>query len=191
MKSVLYFAGVMVVLAAILPAISHPGSLQQWRDQMRGGPVTAKAPQSRPAPIPIARAEAKPAKKPKRVKRGHAVIPLDRSGHFRAVAKLNGKSVEVLVDTGASSVAINHSLAKRLGIRLRKKDFIHTARTANGETRFAQATLKSVRIGKVEVRDVEAAVLQDSSLDGVLLGMSFLGQLKSFGVENGELVLVR
>ena len=188
MKSIIPLAGLVMVLALVLPGVL--GST------LSGGSATGKpAPiasetidRERPVERRVARAERT---ERKRVRRGRASIPMDARGHFTTEAKLNGKRVEVLVDTGATSVALNRSLAKRLGIRLKDEDFRHFANTANGRTPMAVATLRSVRIGGVEVRDVEAAVLGDASLDGVLLGMSFLGRLKSFGVERGELRLVR
>lgn len=188
MKSIVTLAGIVMVLALVLPGVLG-GALLPSGSVTGDERVTAPE-RARPVERRVARAErAKPEQK--RVRRGRATIPMDGRGHFTTEAKLNGKRVAVLVDTGASSVALNRSLAKRLGIRLKDEDFRYTANTANGRTAMALATLKSVKIGGVEVRDVEAAILQDASLDGVLLGMSFLGRLKSFGVERGELRLVR
>ena len=182
MKMVMQLAGLMVVLALAMPALS----LRDMTDTLR---PRADAPVEREAPRRVARAERTEPKR--RTPPGKATIEADGRGHFVVEARLNRKRVEVLVDTGASSVAINRSLAKRIGYRLKDKDFIHTARTANGETRMAVVTLDRVKIGRVEVRDVEAAVLDDSSLDTVLLGMSFLRRLKSFEVRDGTMRLVR
>lgn len=192
MKSIVQFTCLIALVALLIPGIIAGG-----RMALPGG--AAKEQASRPAAsaptasraernVKLARAERAAKSRPRP---GRAIIRADARGHFVTKAKLNGKSVDVLVDTGASTVALNRTLAKRLGIRLKDKDFKHTAKTANGRTSMAIATLKSVRIGGVTVRNVEAAVLSDASLDGVLLGMSFLGQLKSFSVRNGELKLVR
>ena len=152
---------------------------------------------ARPAPAPAASAAA-PAqvatateKRPARTSSSRTRIPADARGHYLTEAKLNGRRVEVLVDTGATKVAINRSTARRVGLRIRDNDFKYTVNTANGQARMAKGKLKSVRIGTVMVRDVEVAVLEDESLDGALLGMSFLNKLRRFSVERGALVLER
>lgn len=119
-----------------------------------------------------------------------ARIEPGRGGHFVAEARMNGRSVDVLVDTGATLVAINETTARRLGIYLTPADFKYRVRTANGVTEAAAATIKEIRIGQVMVRDVPASVSRDSALSTTLLGMSFLGKLRRFSVENGDLILV-
>lgn len=118
-------------------------------------------------------------------------LKMDSRGHFLTTAKMNGRNVEVLVDTGATSVAINKSTARRLGINLKKADFKYEVNTANGKTRAASTMIEKIQIGRVTVRNVSAAVLDDKALSSTLLGMSFLGQLKSFEVKNRELLLVQ
>ncbi len=120
---------------------------------------------------------------------GKARAKRDDRGHYTFKARLNGRSIPVLVDTGASSVAINEKIARRIGLRVGRDDFRHIANTANGQVKMAIATIKDVRIGGVRVRDVQAAILPDEALDGVLLGMSFLNQLDRFEFTDGELVL--
>lgn len=121
---------------------------------------------------------------------GKAVGYRDTSGHFSFNAMLNGTHVKVLVDTGASSVAINRTTARRIGIRVEDKDFRHFARTANGKARYAMARIDEVRIDGVTVRGVDALVLADQSLDGTLLGMSFLNRLEGYRFEGNKLTLV-
>ncbi len=116
---------------------------------------------------------------------------MDNRGHFITTAKMNGRSVEVLVDTGATSVAINKKTARKLGIMLKASDFKYIVNTANGSTKAASAIIKKIQIGNVTVKNVQAAVLDDKALSSTLLGMSFLGQLRSFEVKNKELVLVQ
>jgi aspartyl protease family protein len=120
---------------------------------------------------------------------GEERIDADRQGHFVSQFRMNGKPVQALVDTGASIVAISKSTARRLGISVSPSDFIYPVQTANGTTKVARAVIKSIEFGSIRVRDVEAAVIDDKSLGGTLLGMSFLNQLKSFKVEDGELIL--
>jgi len=120
-----------------------------------------------------------------------ARLKMDNRGHFVTNARMNGRNVEVLVDTGATSVAINKQTARRLGILLKASDFKYTVNTANGSTKAAAAIIDKIQIGNVTVKNVQAAVLDDKALNSTLLGMSFLGQLRSFEVKNQELLLVQ
>ncbi|MEZ5871483.1 MAG: TIGR02281 family clan AA aspartic protease [Nitratireductor sp.] len=118
-----------------------------------------------------------------------AAIERDKSGHYVAKVKMNGRSTEVLVDTGATLVAINESTARRLGIRLSAADFKYTVRTANGATKAAAAMIDEIQVGRVIVKNVEASVSRDDALNVVLLGMSFLNKLKKFEIEADKLIL--
>jgi aspartyl protease family protein len=120
-----------------------------------------------------------------------AEIDIGASGHFETTASLNGRPVHVLVDTGATYVALSERQARQLGILLAAGDFKHTARTANGENKVALATLDRVKIGSVEVRDVEVMVSKGDVLPVTLLGMSFLSKLKRFEVHADTLSLVQ
>jgi aspartyl protease family protein len=112
----------------------------------------------------------------------------DRDGHFRADAEINGRSVGVLVDTGATLVAMSYEDAVTAGISVRSGDFRYVSNTANGQARFARVTLDQVKIGSVVVRNVPAAVSEPGRLGTTLLGMSFLGQLR-VEMKNGRLML--
>ncbi|WP_062207275.1 TIGR02281 family clan AA aspartic protease [Aureimonas sp. AU12] len=118
-------------------------------------------------------------------------LDADADGHFRAQARFNGRPEPVLVDTGATYVAVSDTTARRLGVRLSPADFRYTAETANGPMPVAMATIDRLSIGGVEVRDVEAMVAKGNGLGTTLLGMSFLKKLKRYGVENGRLTLVQ
>lgn len=110
-------------------------------------------------------------------------------GHFYTQVKLNNRPVKVLVDTGATMVAISESTARKIGIYLKPSDFKHKVRTANGISKMATATIREIRIGNIIVRNVEAGVAKDGALSTTLLGMSFLSQLKRFEVSNNTLLL--
>ena len=120
---------------------------------------------------------------------GEERLEMNAQGHFIAQFRMNGRPVEAMVDTGATMVAINKSTARRLGINVVPADFKYSVSTANGKTMVARAVIQTIEIGGVRVRDVEAAVLDDRALEGTLLGMTFLRQLKSFSVEDNELIL--
>jgi aspartyl protease family protein len=112
-------------------------------------------------------------------------------GHFLGTFTINGRKADGMVDTGASMIAINISTARRLGISTGSLVFNARANTANGIVKGAFVTLDRVEIGTIAVRDVEAMVLPDKSLSGMLVGMSFLNKLSSYRVENGALHLTR
>jgi len=116
-------------------------------------------------------------------------LKMDSRGHFATKARMNGRTIEVLVDTGATSVAIDQNTARRLGIRLKPSDFKHKVSTANGVIKAASATIDKIQIGRVTVHNVQTAVLEGDGLGQTLLGMSFLGQLKEFKISNGELLM--
>ncbi len=120
---------------------------------------------------------------------GEVRIGVNEQGHFVSQFRMNGRPVEAMVDTGATIVAINKSTARRLGISVLPADFSYEVSTANGKTKVARAVIDVIEIGQVRVRNVEAAIIDDKSLSGTLLGMSFLNQLRSFRVESGELIL--
>lgn len=120
-----------------------------------------------------------------------ARIAMDSRGHFVTKAKMNGRNEEVLVDTGATYVAINESLARRLGIRLKDSDFKYKVRTANGITHAAAAIIDEIQIGRVRVQNVQASVSRDDALNTVLLGMSFLKKLNKFEISGNELILIQ
>lgn len=97
----------------------------------------------------------------------------DPSGHYRAEAYINGTKVGVLVDTGATGVAISQALADKLG--LKSHVAVRTA-TANGETVAYMVRLDEVRLGGIVARDVSATIAPGLNGDA-LLGMSFLGRM--------------
>jgi aspartyl protease family protein len=100
------------------------------------------------------------------------VLSAGAGGHFTTDGQINGKAVTFLVDTGASAIAMGQADADRLGIAYKSapRGF---AGTANGRIPVNLVTLSSVRVGDVEVANVEAVVMP-SALQHVLLGNSFL-----------------
>lgn len=94
-------------------------------------------------------------------------------GHYRAEALINNQKVDVLVDTGATGVAISQKIADQLG--LKSVTAINTS-TANGDSVGYMVRLQSVQLGGVTANNVSAMIAP--GLDGdVLLGMSFLGRM--------------
>ncbi|WP_394691258.1 TIGR02281 family clan AA aspartic protease [Hoeflea sp.] len=119
-----------------------------------------------------------------------ASIPMDRSGHFSADFRVNGRNVKGLIDTGATYVALNVSTARNLGLGLVGSDFKHQVSTANGKTSAALVMLDQMTVGSITVRNVEAFVLEDRALSSTLIGMSFMSKLKSYQVKGNRLELI-
>lgn len=101
-------------------------------------------------------------------------------GHFVARVTVEGQSVSMLVDTGASSVVLKQTDAKLLGVDIKKLRYTVPVQTANGLAYAAQARLTEVQIGTIAVRSVDALVAQPGVLKESLLGMSFLSRLRSY-----------
>lgn len=118
-----------------------------------------------------------------------AYISREDDGYYWTRASVDGTSVEFLVDTGASVVALTWRDAQRLRLKPEELDFRWAIRTANGETHGASVTLPSIRIGNVRIENVNAMVMQDGLLDSSLLGMSFLGELYSYEFRGDTLII--
>ena len=101
------------------------------------------------------------------------VLKRGLDGHYRSEALINGKKVDVLVDTGATGVAISQSVADKLN--LKSIDAIRT-NTANGDSVGYMVRLDSIKLGGVEAKNVSAMIAPGLEGD-VLLGMSFLGRM--------------
>ena len=102
------------------------------------------------------------------------VLPMGSGGHFSTAGSINGKQVNFLVDTGATSVALSQSEANRIGLEW-KRGRPGLSQTANGTVPVYTVNLTSVRVGDVEIANVAAVVLP-SDMPVVLLGNSFLNR---------------
>jgi len=101
-------------------------------------------------------------------------------GHFSARGKVNNTSIDMLVDTGASTVVLNPKDAQRAGIDVSSLNYTVAVNTANGTAFAAPIKLRSVTIGSIHVNDIEALVTKPGALSSSLLGMSFLRRLQSY-----------
>jgi aspartyl protease family protein len=118
-------------------------------------------------------------------------LEADPRGHFVFEAAINDRPATFMADTGATLVVLTYEDAARLGLAPHNLDFTGLAETANGTARVAPVTLDRVRIDDITVRDVPALVAERGALGTNLLGMSFLGRLKSFQMQGSELILVQ
>lgn len=113
----------------------------------------------------------------------------DGRGMYATVGTINGLTVRFLVDTGATSIAMNEAEARRLGIDYRMDGERGHASTASGLVATHRVKLKVVQVGDIRLREVDALVIDGAYPEQVLLGMSFLGRLK---IENhGTAMLLR
>ena len=99
-------------------------------------------------------------------------------GMFHTVGSINGLPVEFLIDTGASSVAMNAAQARRLGIDYHVEGNTTYVATASDVVKAYQVKLDVVKVGTIELRNVTGVVMEGGQPSDVLLGMSFLGRLE-------------
>lgn len=104
-------------------------------------------------------------------------IQRDASLQYRTTALVNGRSVEVLIDTGANMVALNSTQAGALGV-----DYVAgmpaRVETAGGAVNAWMVTLRSVSVGGIRVDNVQASVVEGDFPTTILLGMTYLRHVK-------------
>jgi len=101
----------------------------------------------------------------------------DGNNMFRTVGSINGYTVDFLVDTGASVVALNSALAKRLGVQYKLTGKQTIVATASGKELAYSISLDKVKIGEIMLRNIDAVVIEGNEPSTPLLGMSYLGRL--------------
>ena len=100
-------------------------------------------------------------------------LPMGSGGHFMANGTINGRAIQFMVDTGATTIALGVNDAQRMGIDYQKGQPVRMS-TANGTAQGWRVVLNSVRVGEVEIYDVEAVV--GPNMPFALLGNSFLSR---------------
>lgn len=172
-----------LVIGAVVCAFIIAQGVKHFRPQApqaRAGAQIANAVQAK-RPAPIAQAP--------RAGYGEYRIDADRLGQYSADVEVNGSRIHMLVDTGASSVALSYEDAAAIGVYPAPADYKYAVSTANGSARVARAMLRDVRLGSLVVHDVEALVGERGALSSSLLGMTFLSKLSKIEVASGALVL--
>ncbi|MFY0612886.1 MAG: TIGR02281 family clan AA aspartic protease [Hyphomicrobiaceae bacterium] len=166
-----YFDELKTMFSPTLQQASKPAHFQQsTRKAQRAQSTTLPAPTARSA--------------------GYVVeLTAGAYGHYKTPARVNGRQIDVLVDTGASYVSLTHEDAERAGIFVSNSAYKYKTRTANGTTRVALVSIDRISIGDIEVRDVKASVHERGKLHVTLLGMSFLGKLRRAEMRSGRLIL--
>jgi aspartyl protease family protein len=104
------------------------------------------------------------------------VLSVGTGGHFMAQGQINGRTVPLMVDTGASSVAISVAEAERIGLKYQDGQAMRLS-TANGIIQGWRIKLSSIKVGDVVVHGVDATV-SSGAMPYVLLGNSFLARFQ-------------
>ena len=114
-------------------------------------------------------------------------IPMAIDGHFWVDAKVNGKDVKFLVDSGATMTTLDRDTAAVAGVPAsgRRDQFV---RTGNGIIRVSNSRADEIRVGDIIRKDVGIQVADNDDLN--VLGMNYLSSLSRWGVEGRWLVLV-
>ena len=116
-------------------------------------------------------------------------IARGQSGEFALLARINGVSAPMVIDTGATSVVLTYETAKAAGLPLELLEYDVDVETAGGHTRAARLTLDRLAIGKLVERSVPALVVPHGQMKTNLLGMSFLDRLERWEVRADRLML--
>ncbi|HVY03681.1 MAG TPA: TIGR02281 family clan AA aspartic protease [Caulobacterales bacterium] len=119
---------------------------------------------------------------------GSATLTRARDGHFWADARINGRTVRVLVDTGATLVSLTREDARRVGVNDRMLRYDYDVETASGAAKAALIHLDEVAVDRARARDVDALVIQ-SGLPASILGMSYLKRLTRMDVRGDSMRL--
>lgn len=117
------------------------------------------------------------------------VIHKTRGDHFRTNVTVDGQVLDMLVDTGASSVVLSYEDARRIGLKPESLRYTVNVMTANGSATAAPVRLDEISIGPIARRDIRAMVAEEGRLDESLLGMTFLSTLASLQMQTDELRL--
>ena len=115
------------------------------------------------------------------------IMPIN--GMYSTAGSINGQPVNFLVDTGATWIAMNSHQASSLGINFRYIGKRGYASTANGVVPVYRIHLDKVRVGEIELTNVEAGVIEGNSPTEVLLGNSFLNRVEM--LRQGQVMLLR
>jgi aspartyl protease family protein len=195
MSLVYYLAWIVVIGSAILMTFR-----QRWREAIKYGiawilillavvgayafrdDVEAVAMRVAAAIVPGMAIETAP---------GEVALHASADGHFYANVTIDGVPMRLMVDTGASSIALSAEDARRIGIDPQSLDYVLPVTTAGGPALAAGVTLDEVRLGDIVFERVAASVMPPGTLDRSLLGMSFLSRLSRFEIAGDRLLLHR
>lgn len=122
---------------------------------------------------------------------GEIAIAPDSSGNYLTEVEIDGHDIRMVVDTGATYVSLTSEDASDIGISPAPADYRFRTMTANGVGTAAKVHIGALRIGNMEIDDVDAFVMPAGALARSLLGMSALSRLGGVEISDGRLVLKR
>lgn len=120
---------------------------------------------------------------------GEVEIRAARNGNFYTDANINGTGMKVLVDTGASFIALTYKDAEALSLDPLNLDYSMKVHTANGVSTAAPVELDEVTVAGITVNNVQAIVSRPGALGITLLGMSYLSRAGGFRIAGDRLIL--
>lgn len=115
------------------------------------------------------------------------ILQQNNYGHYVVNGEINHADVTFLLDTGATSVSIPESIANRIGLQKQNSYLVHTA---NGTIKVYRTTLDVLRIGDINLYNVDANINPSDNTDKILLGMSALRQIE-FSQQGKQLTLLQ
>ena len=119
---------------------------------------------------------------------GEMVLDREGDGHFYATAQIGGSDYKMLVDTGASVVALTGKDAEAIGLTWNPEDLAPVARGASGPVMGVPVKIDDLAVGDFEARDVDAVIIPEG-LSISLLGQSFLRQVRNVDIADDKLTL--
>lgn len=119
------------------------------------------------------------------VNAGYRELVREADGHFYADAQINGRSIRLMVDTGASVIMLTREDAQRAGVTVPAERALAVG--VGGTVSVAPVTIERIAVGGVEARDVQAAVADQLPVS--LLGQNFLAQFESVEIRGDTMVL--
>ena len=117
-----------------------------------------------------------------------ATFPVSSDGHFYIRAEVNGVPLIFLADTGASSIVLSPSDAKRLGINPAELAFDRIYETANGTVRGSSVRIDDFKVQGIQLHDIRVSI-NEAEMSNSLLGMTFFKRLKRYEVKEDKLTL--
>ncbi len=115
------------------------------------------------------------------------VLERESDGHFYADVEINGTPVHMLVDTGASGVALSREDARSAGIATSIGMNQVVGEGASGSVHGEQVTIDRIRLGSVSMEGVSGVVLDAGDMS--LLGQDFLKRFQSVEIKDDRMIL--
>ena len=122
---------------------------------------------------------------------GRATVTLRKrpDGHFEAGVSINGKTIDAVVDTGATATVLTAADAARAGFDPATLRYTIPVSTANGTANAARVVADEIAVGGISRKNMPLLVAEPGRLDQSLLGMNFIGSLSGFDVRGDRLIL--